>query len=423
MNQTMKKILVFFLIIISSVCSYSQKPDNYKRMFIDAEYYLLFNEYREALPLYLEVYNAKRDNANISYRLGECYLNMPKQEGNAIRYLEEAVQDITDNYDIGYYTEKKAPRRALLLLGIAYRKNEDIEKALETFQKYRKEIGNEDKVQLNEVHYQIQICYNAMDMKEEPIEFASINQGRNINSSFANTRPVVTLNDSSMAYTTSLRFYDAVFFTQKKNDDWGLPQNLTPNFQADGDIHTASISADGKMLILVRKDRDDFNLYFSMYKNGQWGIMQKFNDNINTKFNETHASISPDGKTLYFVSDRNGGYGGKDIYMSTKNTNNEWGIPDNMGPSINTPRDEATPFITTNETLYFSSKGHYNMGGYDIFAAKRNANRWDKPENIGYPLNTTDDDIFFMPISENEAYYAIFSDDGYGNFDIYKIVF
>lgn len=414
-------ILVFLLLL--GIQLQAQRANHYKRLFIDAEYYLLFNEYREALPLYLEIYNSKKDNANIAYRLGECYLNITAENSNAIRYLELATEDITENYDLGYYTESKAPLRAILLLGIAYRVDEKLEKALETFNRYKQRVEGQDNESMSEVNYQIQICYNAMDMKEEPVEFTTVNQGRGINSSFANIRPAVTLNDSAIAFTTRLQFYDAVFFSKRKEGEWSFPTNLTPYFQADGDIHTCAISGDGNLLILVRKDRDDFNLYYSEFKNNQWGLMQKFGNHINTKFNETHASISPDGNTLYFVSDRNGGYGGKDIYKTTRTKDNEWGPAKNLGPAINTPRDEETPFVTMQETLFFSSKGHYNMGGFDIFKARYNLNEWDEPQNLGYPLNSTDDDVFFMPLSESEAYYAIFGEEGFGNYDIYKVQF
>ena len=132
-----------------------------------------------------------------------------------------------------------------------------------------------------------------------------------------------------------------------------------------------------------------------------------------------------DGKTLYFTSNRAGGYGGLDIYKSERTRGGDWGPAMNLGPVINSKYNEDTPFITADgNTIYFSSMGHYNMGGYDIFYSTRLDNgQWSKPINAGYPLNTTHDDLFFTPVGDGAyAYYAKYNiDDTYGLMDIYKL--
>ena len=153
------------------------------------------------------------------------------------------------------------------------------------------------------------------------------------------------------------------------------------------------------------------------------GITRKAKYNINTSANESHACISDDGLTLYFTSNREGGYGGYDIYKSEIDSKGKWGPAVNLGPEINTIFDETTPFITEDgKTLYFSSKGHFNIGGFDIFSAKKNGDSWSKPENLGFPFNTTDDDIFFFPLKNGSiAYYSKYKETGYGENDIFKI--
>lgn len=173
----------------------------------------------------------------------------------------------------------------------------------------------------------------------------------------------------------------------------------------------------------MRNDQDVFNLYVSRFDNGLWSSPDKLNNNINSNYAETHACISDDGMTLYFTSNRPGGYGGFDIYKSTINSEGKWQEAVNLGPKINTPFDETTPFITEDgQTLYFSSKGHYNIGGYDIFFAKKNGENWSDPENLGFPFNTTDDDVFFFPLKNGSvAYYSKYKETGYGDNDIYRI--
>ena len=154
--------------------------------------------------------------------------------------------------------------------------------------------------------------------------------------------------------------------------------------------------------------------------------MEKIKKPVNTNSNETHATLSHDGESLYFVSDRDGGKGGKDIYKAKLMKDSTWGKVQILSSKINTSKDEATPFITKDNTLYFSSKGHNTMGGYDIFYSKKDGsgNNWGKPENIGYPLNTTKDDKYFAPVNNGKyGYIQLLREEGYGEFDIYKITF
>jgi hypothetical protein len=147
----------------------------------------------------------------------------------------------------------------------------------------------------------------------------------------------------------------------------------------------------------------------SNFENGEWSIPEKLGPNINTDDRETHASLSSDGKYLFFTSDRAGGFGGLDIYVSEKMRNGMWGPARNLGDAVNTKFNEEGPYIHPDgNTLYFSSKGHENMGGYDIFKSQKTEfGTWTKAENIGYPINTIGNDVFFMPTADGQrAYYA-----------------
>ena len=221
-----------------------------------------------------------------------------------------------------------------------------------------------------------------------------------------------------------MQFYDATFFTEKVDGEWQPPRNIIPELGVDGDVYPTALSWDGNTMIIYRNDDFIGNLYRSRYVDGRWTAMEKLGDNINTKYWESHGALSKDGNRLYFTSNRKEGYGGLDIYRSEKNPNGSWGPPVNLGPTINSRYNEETPIITENgKILYFSSYGHYNMGGYDVFYSMVDENgEWGEPINLGYPINTTDDDLFYQPVNNGDnAYLAKFREGGFGRHDIYYL--
>jgi hypothetical protein len=167
------------------------------------------------------------------------------------------------------------------------------------------------------------------------------------------------------------------------------------------------------------------DLYFSSRVNGRWENPRSM-DIINSKSWESSASVTEDGKFIVFSSDRPGGFGGVDLYYSRKELNGDWSSPENMGGFINTRFDEDGPFVhPEGNKLYFSSKGHNTMGGFDIFYSEflEERNRWARPENLGYPVNSPDDDIFFVWSADGErAYFSSERDDTYGKTDIYVLI-
>ena len=420
----MKRILFVLLINIIIVNSvYTQSKQDLKKIFVNAEFALLYEEYKEALPLFLELYNSGRKDANIEYRIGLCYLNITNEKDKAISYLEDAAQDISGNYSAGYYTEKQAPNEVYYYLGIAYRINNQLQKALVFLNKYKTLLKENDIENLNKVNAQIKSCHNAIELSNTPTDIFEKNLGKAINTSFANNNAVVSEDETIIIFLNSLRFYDGVFCSKKRNGRWLSAQNISLQFKSDKPLKPVFLTRNGKTLYLQRDDNDDLNLYISKFENGGWTPVVKLNSNINSKLSETHACVSDNGKILYFTSNRDGGIGGLDIYKSYLDENNEWGPAINLGSTINTVFDEDTPFITEDgNSLYFSSKGHFNIGGFDIFYSTKKTNGWESPVNIGYPFNTTDDDVFFFPLKNGEiAYYSKLKPTGQGDNDIYKI--
>ncbi|MFW6248980.1 MAG: TolB family protein, partial [Bacteroidota bacterium] len=270
-------------------------------------------------------------------------------------------------------------------------------------------------------------CKYAKKLMYNPIKLEKENLGSPINNASSNIKPVISGNKERMVYVSKKKFYDAIFMcTREPNGEWSEPHNIIPQLGVDNRIYPTSLSHDGQTLYLYRNEDFGGDIYVSKLIDDQWTEVEKLNRKINTKYWESHASITRDGKTLFFTSNRDGGYGGLDIYISQKNEDDEWGDPENCGPVINSKYDEHTPFPANNgTTLYFSSDGHLTMGGFDIFRSDKQGEKWTKPENLGYPINTTSDDVFFHPIEDRKtAIYSIFSKkEGFGQEDIYLIHF
>lgn len=421
--------LIFILIVVFAssflVVAQQKEDEELKEYFLDAEYFLAQEEYLDALYDYMELYNnGFNTNANINYRIGICYLNILGQKEKSISYLLKSTNNIKNNNREGEFRETKAPMDAYLYLGNAYRVNNMLDKAIEAYNEYKKLLPLSDNTGLNYVNHEIEACNEAKVFMANPVEIRKTNIGEPVNGNSSNFKAVVSGDGQTMLYMNELPFYNAVYYSLLKNGKWGEPVNITPQIQSDGDQYVSSVSYDGKVLYLTKEDNFNSDIYFSVLKDSLWQKSEPLSKKINTKYWESHASISMDGRTLYLTSNRKNGFGGMDIYKSNLDDKGEWQEPENLGSVINTPLNEDTPFITIDgKHLYFSSQGHENMGGYDIFVTTLDNNgNWSNPENLGYPINTTDDDLFYYPWDNGKvAYMSMFDNEGQGKEDIYEI--
>ena len=424
----MKRILLLFVFLACiSVNTFSQLKSELKQSFFWAETFVLYEEYSDALPLYELLQRVYPENNNFKYRTGQCLLNIPGRKDQAITYLEEAVKHINPRYREGKYREKGAPYDAYYYLANAYRINYQLDKAIDTYNLFLKNM-NQEVYDSAVVNQQIRSCHNAMELLKDPLYIKRENLGSVINDRYPDLNPVVSGDETVMVYNKSEPFQDALYFTKKVDGKWTTPVNIIPDLGLgfENKNYATSLSENGRELYIYRPGPDyDGNIFVTKrLPNDRWTVLEKLNENINTKFWESHATISHDGKKLYFTSNRKGTLGGLDIYVSEMDSTGNWGPAKNMGPTINTIYNEESPFPGEDDnTLYFSSQGHYNMGGYDVFYSTLMANgEWSVPLNVGYPLNTPDDDVFFNPIhSGQKAYYALTDDSGFGSTDIYRI--
>lgn len=267
---------------------------------------------------------------------------------------------------------------------------------------------------------------------ENPVPFNPVNAGPAVNTEGYEFVNSITPDGAALYFTrrmTTGRALDEDFFVAERQSDdvWFPATPLGPPVNTEGDEGALCISPDGQLLFFSACNRPDgfgsCDLYLSKKEGNGWGIPENLGPLVNSQYWESQPAFSPDGKTLIFVSNRPGGYGSSDLWISRLNADGTWTAPQNAGPVINTPESERAPFIHPDgQTLYFSSKGHPGMGEGDIFFSRAGSNgEWPEPVNLGYPLNTEADEVTFLV--DNEGKYAYFSsaaEGGYGLQDIYR---
>ncbi len=254
------------------------------------------------------------------------------------------------------------------------------------------------------------------------------NLGKGINSSSDDFGPLL-LGNGRVLYLTSTRDgSQSIYSSINGNSGWEMPADAGPTLNSSGDEGSTSITPDGHWMVFTACDRSeglgDCDLYIAEYVAGAWRNIRNLGPQINTQYWESQPSLSSDGLTLYFVSDRDGGIGGTDIYISTRTNGGEWTQAVNLGPNVNTWGDEMSPFIAAdNATLYFASDGHPGLGGLDIYTVKNKRGAWSSVENLGTPLNSADDDYFYsLELGGDKVFFASNRAGGFGSLDLYSAV-
>jgi Outer membrane protein and related peptidoglycan-associated (lipo)proteins len=396
-----------------------------RELYLDGEYFFLSEDYEEALYSYNTLYKrGYADNGSINYRIGLCYLNIPGEKSKSIPYLEKSIQSLTPKYIEGSFKETKAPYEAIYYLGIAYRITNQFDKAIAEFEKYKAMEDQKNVTAIKLADNEIATCNRARDMIAHPLNIKKITLGRPVNTPNRDYFPAVSGDESILVYNSAQKFYQAVFFSKKVNKRWSSPINITPEIESDGNQYVSSVSFDGKELYLRLEDKFQANIMVSKYENGKWSKSKALNKNINTKYWEGNACVSKDGSTLYFSSNKPGGSGALDLYKSERTPKGDWGPAINLGKVINSEYNEDVPFITEDgKRLYFVSQGHKSMGGYDVFYSDlKEDGTWSEPVNMGYPINTTDDELFYCPVRNgNSGYFAGYLKEGYGSQDLFRV--
>jgi outer membrane protein OmpA-like peptidoglycan-associated protein len=423
--RTLVILAILFHVLISVGYTQEYDKDEIKKLTAQANSLFDNEEFYEALPLYLKLDSLIENDFETKYYIGACYLNTKYQKTKGIPYLEFAIE----------HGENLLPPDVFYDLGVLYHIDYQFERSVAMFEKYL-EIAYKDEENRDHAKRYIVVCDNAKNITSNEIKLGIKKIGPRINTDNSELDPHVSADESIMYFTrTSIHAKDGVitdslcniYISYNESGYWSEPEKLNiPLIKNRNGFSIAGISPDGsKMYILLENQNKNIDIYSCEISDNQCKNLSRLPDKINSIFNEGRASITADGSELYFSSDREGGYGGKDIYKIIRYENGDWSEPYNLGPIVNSIYDEDAPFIHPDKkTLYFSSKGHHTIGGYDIFRSVYNYfdNTWSKPINVGFPINSTSDDLGFSLSAEGTTGYFSSSQGNTKELhDIYRI--
>jgi len=397
-----------------------------------AQAWLRFNEedYRGALRIYRSLYNANSEDATLNFRIGQCYIEI-NQMDSALTYLDKSI-----------LIDSASRNEAYFLVGQAHHYIGNLDKAIENFLIYKSKLKPRQSDR-DYVNVLLQQCYTAKELMAKPVDVKITNLGAAINTKYVDASPSVSADGKTLIFTSrrpdniggaidpwTEDYYDDIYIStfDDKNKEWLPAKNIGPPINTEHHDANLSISADGNTIFIykniVNVTRSGDIYYSTKRPSGDWNEPRPIDTkNINSSYFESSASLTADGNTLYFVSERpRDGHGQADIFMSKKE-GREWSKPVNLGPVINSAYDEIGVFIHPDgKTLFFSSNGHKTMGGYDIFMSVNENGKWAEPINLGYPINTTRNEVHFvMTADRHSAYISSTRDGGFGKFDIYHV--
>jgi len=420
------KTIILSVLIITTGCFnllLGQLLPEEKKLLRTANEYFHNKEFEKALPLYHKLDSVTED-IDIIYKIGVCYLNSDYQKIKALPYLEYSVINNIQHVPITLHKD----------LGTMYHYMYRFEDAIKEFKTYLKKAESDELAKAEDIAYSkrmLEICNNAIeltsqlsDAEVEILEFI-------INTRESEYCPIVTADEQRLFYMHSEGYgkekeKNAKILLSKKSENgrWGKAVELIIEDKklAEYPITLAGVSPDGKNIFLNIGRNLSGDIYEGYVINDSVIVnITKLNENINTSFYEGRASISSDGTELFFVSDRPGGYGKKDIYKSERVMDFDWSKPVNLGSQINTIYNEDSPFMHPDgKTLLFSSEGHKTMGGSDIFKSVIKNNQWSEPENLKFPNSTKDDLYFSLDASGQIGYFSSSKSNFYDKHNIYK---
>ena len=425
----MKKIFtsIFFLVLISNLNALD--AGDIVKMEL-AKQKLYAGQYVGAINLYKEVLQKNPDDAKVLYYVGYCNVELKK-------YAEA-----TENFKKAIATNKDVKPETYLQLGKIYLYSEKVDEALAEFNTYKtkatsREAGNED------VEVYVAYCNNAKKYMAIPVDSKIENLGTAINSKYDEQSPAISADGKKLVFNTRRpettdsprdvegdgKYFQDIFIStwDTINKKWNTAEDVPGNVNTDAHDACTSISPDGKQIFIYKNDIADNesrggDIFITKVVNNKWKTPEPIGKPINTTYWEGGACVSPDGKTLYFTSERPGGYGHADIYMVTRLNKTEWGKPVNLGADVNSEYDEVGVFLAPDgKTLFFSCNGKTSMGSYDIFKSTMEGNKWSKPVNLGFPINTVyKDGPLVVSADAQTAYFASERAGGLGESDIYK---
>lgn len=401
-----------------------------KKKLKQAEELYMQDNFLRALRYFRDLSDKYPDDTYFKYKTGVCYLYKTDEREKAAEYLE--------------YVEEAEPEfmEVKVHLGRAYHLLNRLDEALKIFEEYLKEAKPTEDEKAAVEHY-IEQCLNAQELMQRELGLKIDNMGYPLSTEWSEYVPLISPDESVMIFTYRGKgskgglmdetgkpdpqgeYFEDILISYKKDGEWTPTRSIAENINTEGHDAAIALSFDGQKLLIFKSDKKKKEDIFISHLEGEdWSRPKQLKGEVNTKYWEGSATLASDGLTMYFASDRPGGFGGRDLYSAKLQPDNTWREVQNLGPTINTPYNEDAPFIhPNNQTLYFASEGHFGIGGYDIFYSElENDGNWTEPENLGYPVNTTDDDRYYVVSADgSRGYLSSARTGGAGQHDVYIV--
>lgn len=421
------KYILFLILFLFSLQNFAQdKKKKPSASYKVASNFFYFGNYRFALNEFLKLRKQDPNNVEYNHKIGLCYIYTNIDKTKAVEYLEWVVKQ--DRFDPNAWYD----------LGRAYLYAYRIDDAKNAFNKFIS-LGVKDRNPIP-ASRQLEYCKNAEELIAKPINVTFTNLGEDVNSPEPDYNPYVVGDESFIIFGSKrdknyggAMDYEGfvaadVYLSQRVDNTWKKAKQLPTTINSYMIEEPVGLSADGEKLFLYFDNKiGKADIFVSEGNGANFKRPETFGDKLNSRHLESSATYSIDKKVVVFSSNRSGSKGGLDLWMIKELPTGEWCDPINLGDSINTTYNEDYPYFSPDgETLYFASTGHNSMGGYDIFKSKYNKadNTFSKPENIGYPINTPEDNtVISFSNSGRHAYIAAVRPEGFGNQDIYRITF
>jgi len=430
--------LIFLIYLLASAPAWAQEQDKEQsKQFYEmaTEIMLGTRAVDDARELMVIAADFDTTNQKANLEAGLMHLRTIQRE-LGVKYLMRVYRQTPNlRFDLEYQ------------VGLSYQYGLQFDKAIDFYTRYKLKLDKnpnykgKDRVELKEVSYKLEECANGKEFVANPKPFSITNLGSEINSEFDDYAPVLNADENELIFTTRRREgnlnenvgddnkpFEDIFVSKKEGANWQPAKSIGALVNTRFNESNIALAPSGNILFVYKDGVGNGDIFSSNRQpDGSWSKPVPMPGLINSSFYESSITITKDESTIYFASERPGGLGGLDIYSCKKDKKGAWTIIKNLGPSINTEYDEEAPFIDHEDgkTLYFSSKGRKGMGGYDLFKSTLidlQKNTWSEPENLGYPINTPDDEVFFVGTGKpNRFYYSSVRPDGVGYSDIYLI--
>lgn len=389
--------------------------------------------YKQALPFYEAAQSFNPNNDYVNFQIGLCYLNTNFKFKALDFFLKSFKLNANHRADIHYY------------IGRGYHLRGEWDKAIQHYELHKQRLDTKKQLaEIMEINKLVFECNSGKKLVQTPVRVWIDNLGEHVNSEYPEYGMIISA-DASEIYFTSRRpsttgggkdevineYFEDIYSSKRiGRNKWSKAENIGEPVNTKGHDATVALSPDGNKMIVYVDDKGDGNLYESVKKGDIWSKPKRLNKDICSPFHESSAWYSSDARQLYFVSERpisGRDPKDKDIYVAHwDDKKQDWVNIERLPDNVNSKYDEDGIFLhPDNKTLYFSSKGHNTMGGYDVFkTVKQDDGTWSNPENIGSPVNTPDDDVFFVVAANGrDAYMSSFRENGLGDLDLYKITF